>query len=639
VFQPTTFSKYFLTRRIAVGGMAEVFAAKLYGADGFEKDLVIKQILPQHAKDPEFVQSFIAEAKIAVSLNHANIVGIYELGRVEGTYFIAMEYVDGLDVFQAIDLARRFGDSIPPGLALLIVEEVSKGLDYAHRKTGPDGQPLGLVHRDLNPRNVLISREGEVKILDFGIAKTASKVAAMPKTRAGVVKGTTGYMSPEQAVGMEVDARTDIYQTGLLLHELLTGSALFWRPDEDETRDRMRRHQVRPPSEANPEVPDELDRLVLRLLDKRPERRTQTAAEVAQQAGRVRFLYYPDQDHRTLGHLVQRLLEEKLRQESQAEAIPVSLPNTLELSEVISQAIEHTISEDIETIATRFPADPSDREPGSAPLLVKSDHSVEETPAFGTARPDGLPRPPQPPRSPTPVPPPPAPVSPLAPQPADADTTLPEPEPEADGTPSLVAAPHPPWWRRRPVQAASGAVLLVAGWLWLASGERAEPASPPSARSNSGDRAKAPSDAIADRTSSAPTEDRTREAPAEPEVPGPAPATPAASGETARSEDRTFERAPSPNNHAVVAFGTRSCSSRVSVNGQVVTRSTPSYDHRIQPGRKRVVIEGTSCPPRERPGSLRRSIPVVVSEVTFEPNSRVKVIADFRKDRLIVKTQ
>src|SRR5262249_47217800 len=155
---------------------AEIYAAKLYGADGFEKDIVIKQILPQYARDPEFVQSFVAEAKIAVTLNHSNIAGIYELGRVDGTYFIAMELVDGLDVFTLIDGVKRNGGAIDPGLALLVVEECAKGLDYAHRKLGPDGQPLGLVHRDLSPRNVLCSREGDVKILDFGIAKTRSEL-------------------------------------------------------------------------------------------------------------------------------------------------------------------------------------------------------------------------------------------------------------------------------------------------------------------------------------------------------------------------------------------------------------------------------------------------------------------------------
>ena len=351
--------------------MAEVFGAKLYGADGFEKDLVIKQILPQYANDPEFVQSFVAEAKIAVSLTHANIVSIYELGRVDGTYFIAMELVDGQDIFALLDAARRHDDPLDPGLALLMVEEVARGLDYAHRKLGPDGLPLGLVHRDLNPRNVLVSREGDVKILDFGIAKTASKSAAMPRTRQGVVKGTTGYMSPEQATGQEIDHRTDLYQAGLLLHECLTGRALFWRPEDHITRDLMRKHQVPPPSTKVPGLPPELDDLVLTALRIRPEQRFQTAAELVSAVARVRAIRYPAANHLVLGEWVTRVLE---RDRAAARAIEEEIPETADFSEVISHAIEQSISGRVETIATRAPSNvfipPKRPTTGSQPLAA-----------------------------------------------------------------------------------------------------------------------------------------------------------------------------------------------------------------------------------------------------------------------------
>jgi len=647
VFQPTTFGKYFLTRRIAVGGMAEVFAAKLYGADGFEKDLVIKQILPQYARDPEFVQSFVAEAKIAVSLNHANVVGIYELGRVDGTYFIAMEYVDGLDVFQLLDHARKFGRTLSPGLALLVGEEVAKGLDYAHRKHGPDGEPLGLVHRDLNPRNVLISREGEVKILDFGIAKTASTASAMPKTRAGVVKGTTGYMSPEQAVGLDVDPRTDIYQTGLLLYEMLTGEALFWRPDDETTRSLMRAHKVPNPSERNPGVSPEIDELVLRLLSKSPERRVATAAELAQQLARLRFLFHPDDEHRRLGRLASELLDLRRQEETQTELPPISVPHTLELSEVISKAIEHSITDDIETIATRFPSSP-DAAPGSTPLLVKSDSSVEETPALGTSQPPMHSRL-------------------TRDETAESEPRVPTPPPTSMDSPwAGVEAPvapmsfsstpgEPPPAKRRWLRPLAIVTAVATAVLVLAFGIGGEPELSPADRANRTDQTN-PGD---------PTDPSGRTASAK--DPGPTEATtPSASEELAKAKTEDEEgtesatptaqtskatpKAPSPGapvggpaepppppREATVAFGTRSCSSRVTVDGIIVARSTPTYDHRLSPGRHRISIEGTSCPPIERPGSLRRATPVVVKDVDVPAGARLKVIADFERDRLEVR--
>jgi serine/threonine protein kinase len=646
VFQPTTFGKYFLTRRLAVGGMAEVFLAKLYGAEGFEKDLVIKQILPQHARDPEFVQSFVGEAKIAVSLNHANIVGIYELGRVDGTYFIAMEYVDGLDVFQVVEAARKYGETVSPGLALLTCEEVAKGLDYAHRKRGPDGVLLGLVHRDLNPRNVLVSKEGEVKILDFGIAKTASKAAEMPKTRAGVVKGTTGYMSPEQATGRDVDARTDIYQTGLLLHELLTGEALFWRPDEEVTRNLMRRHEVTAPSAVNPSLPPEIDQLCRSCLARNPSERPQSAADLAQRIARLRFLYFPEEDNRNLGGLVSRLVSAREDEVARTE-LPPEIPNTVELSDVISEAIAHSISDDIETIATRFPAAASPA-PGSTPLEVASDSSVAPTPAHGMAIPAELDRGLQNAFGPLSLDPPNDPTVPVAPM------TFPPPASAAAANSATEDAPASgigldgPSSRKVAVVGALAAAGLVAVGLWVAqigstttaspaatsvgSTEDTPPSEPGSAPTGDGQGAEAVAvTAPVASTPSSPTVDpATAEGPADP-----------ASERTVASTrspgpTRASRTAPAP---TTVAFGTRSCSSRVTVDGRVVTRTTPSYDHQLPAGRHRVVVEGTACPPVERPGSLRRVVPVVVSEVDLPPGSNVRIIADFERNRLVVKTR
>ncbi len=573
MFQPTTFGHYFLTRRIAIGGMAEVFAAKLYGADGFEKDIVIKQILPQYARDPEFVQSFVAEAKIVVSLSHANIASIYELGRVEGTYFIAMELVDGLDVFAMIDGAKRMGERIDPGLSLLIAEEVSKGLDYAHRKLGPDGQPLGLVHRDLSPRNVLVSREGEVKILDFGIAKTRSEAAAMPKTRAGVVKGTTGYMSPEQATGGEVDSRTDVYQTGLLLWELLTGESLFWRPDDGETRELMRRHRVVAPSEINPAIPEELDRLVLSALVRDPARRIPTAADLGAAIARVRISRYPHAMSRDLGALVARIALDEERGEQLRAA---DLPATAELQ---------TAAARVETFASVVLTPPPPPPPASAPI---------------------------------------APIVPLVPAPATAVMALQAPPVVLEPEKIVVTALAPPVRGNRMVVAGAFVVALAAVVVWGVG-------------------------ALADR--------KNFEAPPDPKISPPVvqkSAEPALVGiPTAtvavkvaepviiekRVETKTKKAAVNHTGVAMVSFGTKSCSSRVSIDGSVVARSTPSFDHKVPSGEHTITIEGTSCPLIERPGSLKPSIPTVVRRIEVKDGTRLKVIADFNGGLIAVKEE
>lgn len=601
MFQPTTFGKYFLTRRLAVGGMAEVFQAKLYGADGFEKDLVIKQILPQYARDPEFVQSFVAEAKIAVTLTHANVVGIYELGRVDGTYFIAMEYVDGLDVFSLIDAAERHGREISIGWSLLVAEEVAKGLDYAHRKVGPDHKPLGLVHRDLNPRNVLISTEGDVKILDFGIAKTASTVAAMPKTRAGVVKGTSGYMSPEQATGREIDHRTDIYQAGLLLFEMLTGQALFWRPDDQETRELMRRHRVIPPSSLAPEVPPEVDAIVLRCLERNPDARYQTGDDVATDIARIRYTRYADADHRALGSFVAELArKEAVTEEVAAQA----LPSTEDLSNVISRAIEQTVTGQVETIATRAPSNvivPKPPTTGSVPLMVE--------PAPVTAEPE---------------------------RPAAAPATG---QPGALASePSLEQLVEPPVSRLPRQKPLAAIVAGVAAFALIGGGvvafvpkpepvvEVALPRKPEVELAQAAD-----AGLRAVQPPPAPELEPSPEKPVKPVKRDKPPRR--------RRPKRPPRRAKPEEGFGVVAFGTRSCSSRVTVDGQVVTRSTPFYGHKLPAGRHRVVLEGTSCPPIERPGSLRRSIPVVATTIQVKRGASLKVIADFDHERVIVRRQ
>jgi serine/threonine protein kinase len=243
--QPIKFGKYYLLERLAVGGMAEIYKAKIFGVDGFEKQMVVKQILPQYARNREFVTMFIDEAKITVSLSHGNIVPVYELGQIDGIYFLSMDYIDGKNLGELLDAGIEAKNLLSVPHALFIACEVLAGLDYAHRKTDERGNPLNIVHRDVSPQNILISFDGSVKIVDFGIAHAATKAHA---TQAGVIKGKFGYMSPEQALGKDVDSRSDIFTAGILLWEMLTLERLFGGESDTQALDRIKRADVPPPS-------------------------------------------------------------------------------------------------------------------------------------------------------------------------------------------------------------------------------------------------------------------------------------------------------------------------------------------------------------------------------------------------------
>ena len=284
MFSPVQFGKYYLTERIAVGGMAEIFKAKLYGVDGFEKSMVVKQILPQYARNEEFIKMFIDEAKIAVTLTHGNIVPIYELGRLRETYFIAMEYVPGRDLAEILEVARQKDVLISPDHAAYIAIEICKGLDYAHRRTSDEGRPLGVVHRDISPPNILISYEGEVKVTDFGIAQAADKLGT---TEAGVVKGTFGYMSPGQVRRLAVDHRTDIFSTGILLHELLTGRLPYdLNGSMVENLSTIQTVEPRRPGTLRRRINNEVDTIVIKALAKEKPRRYATAGMLGEDVER-----------------------------------------------------------------------------------------------------------------------------------------------------------------------------------------------------------------------------------------------------------------------------------------------------------------------------------------------------------------
>jgi tRNA A-37 threonylcarbamoyl transferase component Bud32 len=282
---PQAFGRYVLTQKIAMGGMAEIFRAKSLGAEGFEKVVVIKRILPHFSEDEGFVTMFKDEARVAAHLSHANVVQIFDFDEAEGLFYIAMEYVEGQDLKRVLDFGAKKTQPLSIAQAVHIIIEAALGLHYAHTRL-VDGEPLNIVHRDVSPHNIMVSFSGEVKIMDFGIAKAASRST---KTSVGTVKGKCAYMSPEQARGKPLDARSDMFALGICLWEMLTGKRLFVGESDFETLNNVLKAEVPAPSELNPEVPKELDAIVLKALARDRDNRQ---ADCGAFAGELRRWYY-----------------------------------------------------------------------------------------------------------------------------------------------------------------------------------------------------------------------------------------------------------------------------------------------------------------------------------------------------------
>lgn len=275
VASPILFGKYHLIEKISAGGMAEVFKAKSYGVAGFEKLLVIKKILPHLNTDREFIEMFLDEARISVSLSHGNIVQVIDLGKETDTYFMAMEYVHGFDLARVLVRSKQSVD-LSLGLTLFILGEVLKALDYAHRRRDREQRELNIVHCDVSPQNVLLSYEGEVKLADFGISKAAFQSVASRE----VVRGKYAYMSPEQVRGRPLDRRSDIFAVGVLLWEMLTGRRLFKTDNVEKTLKKVLEDPIVAPSSLVSSVPPELDRITLKALTRDREQRYQEDQEM-----------------------------------------------------------------------------------------------------------------------------------------------------------------------------------------------------------------------------------------------------------------------------------------------------------------------------------------------------------------------
>ncbi|REG33471.1 serine/threonine-protein kinase [Archangium gephyra] len=267
---PRLLGRYELVHLLGQGGMGEVYLAKISGAAGFEKPCIVKTILPALLKDVQFLDRFHHEAKVLVHLVHSSIAQVYDMGEAEGTYYMALEYVAGVDLSFLQDQARNEGQQIPVPVALYLGQRIAEGLGYAHRKTGPDGSPLGIVHRDVSPHNVMLSYEGEVKVIDFGLAKSAARSKyTLPST----VMGKLGYMSPEQVRAEAVDHRSDIYSCGVVVWELLAGRPLIRHGTVGEMMAAMSNPRVPALHEVRPDVDPALDAVVRRALAPSPEDR------------------------------------------------------------------------------------------------------------------------------------------------------------------------------------------------------------------------------------------------------------------------------------------------------------------------------------------------------------------------------
>lgn len=317
------YGPYRLLERVAMGGMAEVFKAKRTGVEGFEKVLAVKRILPHLSDNKEFVDMFIDEAKMVAGLAHPNIAQIFDLGKIEKSYYIAMEYVHGRDLRSILRRARELEVRMPLDLSLLVVSRVCSALEFAHRKKDERGRAMQIVHRDISPQNILISFEGDVKLTDFGIAKAASKASI---TDAGALRGKLLYMSPEQAWGKAMDRRSDIFSLGIVFYEMVTDHRPFLGSSEMSILEMVRECNVASPSTLNPRVPEKLERVIMKSLAREAEDRYQDAAEMFRDLERVLHEWQPPQAG-ALTRFLEMLFDDDERSDSvQEEAAPAAAP-------------------------------------------------------------------------------------------------------------------------------------------------------------------------------------------------------------------------------------------------------------------------------------------------------------------------
>ena len=302
--------RYRVVEKLESGGMAEVFRAESEGLQGFRKQVAIKRVLPHLSEKKRFIAMFLDEARVTAQLTHSNCVQVFDIGVGDNAYFIVMEYVDGANLKAIAESMKKQGKDFPVAAAAFIASEICKGLAYAHELTDQNGVPLNIVHRDMSPPNVLVTKYGEVKIVDFGLAKASSQ---LEKSEPGIIKGKFSYLSPEAAMGQEVDRRTDIFAVGIILWELLAGQRLFLGETDFQTVKKVQQSIVPSISQVNRKVPPELERIVNRALAKDQSTRYSVARELGQDLIRFLFAYGQPIGTFDVATLVQSTMRERQR--------------------------------------------------------------------------------------------------------------------------------------------------------------------------------------------------------------------------------------------------------------------------------------------------------------------------------------
>jgi len=302
--------RYRVVEKLESGGMAEVFRAESEGLQGFRKQVAIKRVLPHLSEKKKFIAMFLDEARLSAQLSHQNCVQVFDIGVGDNAFFIVMEYVDGANLKGIAESVKKQGKDFPVAAAAWIAHEICKGLSYAHELTDQNGMPMNLVHRDMSPPNVLVTKYGEVKIVDFGLAKASSQ---LEKSEPGIIKGKFSYLSPEAAMGQEVDSRTDIFAVGIILWELLAGQRLFLGDTDFQTVKKVQVAQVPAISQINRKVPPELERIVNKALAKDMTARYGTARELGQDLTRFMFSYGQPISGYDIATIVQSTMRDKQR--------------------------------------------------------------------------------------------------------------------------------------------------------------------------------------------------------------------------------------------------------------------------------------------------------------------------------------